>query len=407
MVARRRSYSTKSFKYYKKEYELAGFLPLETASVEKNDILLAKGGINTKEIYTLGKLNNENEKKSISLRFDQTVPLARYTAQNYGKLIFPFKRYQIQKVFRGERPGEGRFREFYQADIDVIGDNELSNSYDAEIISIINRIFTNLNIGKFKIKINNRKLKKGLMEELNISKEKEQEIFRILDKLDKLSKEDILNILKNEISEEDALKLLDFALSKELNENYSRNETYQQGIKEINTLLEEVYLFGVDKNNIAIDLSIARGLDYYTGTIYETFLEELPELGSICSGGRYDDLASTYTKQKLPGVGISIGLSRLVDAIIKNSLIKIPSQKNAKYLVFTNEDKEKMLKVATKLREEGNQTEISFLSSYKKEMKYAQKKGYQYIVISGDNNKYIVRDLSFKDRDKSDKEYMI
>ena len=394
----------------KDEYSSAGFMPLETASVERNEILEAKGGIDSKEIYTIGKLG-EDKNKEFSLRFDQTVPFARYVAQNYGQLIYPFKRYQIQKVFRGERPAEGRFREFYQADIDVIGDNTLSRSYDAEILSVISRIFTRLNIGGFKIRVNNRKLQLGLFQEYGI--ENQGDILKALDKLDKLSRENVKEILLKTISEENSERLLDFALIGMDNfdkvKSFSTNELYQEGIQELEELLEEADLLGVKKENISVDTKIARGLDYYTGIIYETDLTSDLSLGSVCSGGRYDDLASTYTKQKLPGVGISIGISRLVYSILKNKLMELPSQNNADYLIFTSNDKLKMLKVAKYLRDKGESCELSFLSNFKKEMKFAQKKGYTKIVISNpnDDKSFIIRDLTIQDRENSDSSFLL
>jgi len=385
------------------EYNIAGFIEIDTSIIERNKILLAKGGLETKEIYTIGKMGDKKEKE-FSLRFDQTIPFARYVAQNYGKLIYPFKRYQIGKVYRGERPADGRFREFYQADIDIIGDKTLSLSYDAEIISIINNIFKKINIGKFQIRINNRKLQLGLIEEYNITNT--GWILKTLDKLDKLPKEEIFNLLKEKLEEKIAQKLIDFATlernNKEVIKSFSNNELYQEGVKELIQVIEEANLMGVEKENIIIDTSIARGLDYYTGTIYETYIEADKNIGSVCSGGRYENLASEYTKQKLPGVGISIGVSRLVYSIIKNKLKETPTQKNAEYLVFTNRDKEKMLKVVKKMRNLGMSCEISFLDSYKKEIKLAQKKGYTKIVFAVDyDDRIIIRDL-LKDRKESD-----
>ena len=386
----------------KEGYSNAGFMPLETSLVERNEIILAKGGIDNKEIYTLGKLGESGDKE-LSLKFDQTVPFARYVAQNYGQLIYPFKRYQIQKVFRGERPAEGRFREFYQADIDIIGDKVLSKSYDAEILSVISSIFKKLNIGGFTIKVNNRKLQLGLMESLEIKET--TEILRILDKLDKLDAKDVFELLLEFTDATNANTLLTFSLDSfndiDKLEQFCSNDTYQEGIVDLKDLIEEAYLLGVDKENLVIDPKIARGLDYYTGVIYETFLDDYIQLGSICSGGRYDNLASTYTKQILPGVGVSIGVSRLIYIILKYNLIEKASQKNAKYMIFTSSNKKEMLLVAKDLREQGLSCEISFLNNYKKEMKLAQKKGYQYIVIPKDNS-IIIRDILEKDRTLSD-----
>lgn len=463
----------------KEEYSMNGFLPIETASVERNEILMAKGGINTKEIYQLGKLGRDDEKKEFSLRFDLTVPFARYTTQNLGKLVFPFKRQQIQKVWRGERPGKGRFREFYQADIDIIGETELSMSYDAELLSIIFNIFTKLNIGGFKIRVNNRKLQKGLIDEyklpidnrlkklvnllkdctqespynpetylkskleksfsldkretemvynwINFKNEKieflfkefeEERIIKCLDDIDKVHRNQLFERLtkKLEVPEEYANKLLNFALSakiiteeKELFEfikKYSNNRIYQQGIIELENLLDEAYLLGVKKENISFDPKIARGLNYYTGVIYETDLEKDPHLGSICSGGRYENLLGSFSKNKLPGVGISIGVSRLMSSILDNKLLDMPSQKNATILVLTSKDKKKMLPLSKVIKNLGISCELSFLN-VNKEYTYAIKKGFRFLLLSGEGDSLILRDLTQKDRKNSDTTFNI
>lgn len=438
----------------KKEFKLNAFLPMETASVEKNEVLMAKDGIETKEIYQLTKLSKSDDVKDFSLRFDLTLPLARYVSQNYSKLVFPFKRYQIQKVWRGERPAKGRFREFYQADIDIIGENKLSLSYDAEIISIINNIFKTLNIGDFKFKINNRKLQLGLFQELNlIPKEKiidfieslknnysldpfindkrdetlfntwkkldqkeierrfienqENKILKILDDAEKISiykiKESLVDL---SISKEAIEKLIEFInLPKDIStiESFSNNELYQEGIANLKEFLSEIDYLGVKKDNIQIDTKIARGLGYYTGIIFETELLNDASLGSVCSGGRYENLTKDYSKIKLPGVGISIGISRLISIILEKKLVQLPNQRNAEYILFTSKDKKEMIELSREIRNNDIPCEITFLDSYKKEIKYALKKGYRYAILSKGDGQFILRDLNETERDKSDR----
>ena len=296
-------------------YKLYGFYPLDTPIIEYSSVLLAKaGGETEKQIYRFNKGDND-----LSLRFDLTVPLAKYVSARYNELSFPFKRYQIGKVFRGERPQKGRFREFYQCDIDVIGDGELSLMYDAEIPSIIYDIFTKMNIGKFVIRINSRKILNGFFENLNLS-DKYQDILRIIDKMEKVSEEDLIDMLKEiNLTDEIVNKILSFVKIKGSNENILNslknlnieNEMFVNGINELETVINSLRAMNIDEEYFVIDLTIARGLDYYTGIVYETKLVDYPQIGSVCSGGRYDDLATYYTDRKLPGVGISIGLTRL------------------------------------------------------------------------------------------------
>ena len=303
-------------------YEKYGFLPLDTPIIEDANVLLAKaGGETEKQIYRFNKGDND-----LSLRFDLTVPLAKYVSARYNELSFPFKRYQIGKVFRGERPQKGRFREFYQCDIDVIGDGELSLMYDAEIPSIIYDIFTKMNIGKFVIRINSRKILNGFFENLNLS-DKYQDILRIIDKMEKVSEEDLIEMLKEiNLTDEIVNKILSFVKIKGSNENILNslknlnieNEMFVNGINELETVINSLRAMNIDEEYFVIDLTIARGLDYYTGIVYETKLVDYPQIGSVCSGGRYDDLATYYTDKKLPGVGISIGLTRLFYQLKEN-----------------------------------------------------------------------------------------
>ena len=298
-----------------KTYRKFGFLPLDTPILELSEVLLAKaGGETEKQIYRFDKGDTD-----ISMRFDLTVPLAKYVAKNYGNLSFPFRRYQIGKVYRGERTQKGRFREFYQCDIDIIGDGEVSIANDAELPSVIYSIFTELGFSDFTIKINNRKILNGLFESLE-QKDNAVEILRIIDKIEKIGKEAVIEELQKINVPENSIKgILDFIeiegstdeKIEKLNNLGIDNETYLKGLQELTQVIKYIRLFGIPESNFKVDLTIARGLDYYTGTVYETFLNEYRELGSVCSGGRYENLAENYTDKKLPGVGISIGLTRL------------------------------------------------------------------------------------------------
>ena len=300
----------------RKTYALYGFTPLDTPVIESADVLLAKGGGETeKQIYRFQKGDSD-----LALRFDLTVPLAKYVALHYNDLSFPFRRYQIGKVYRGERAQRGRFREFYQADIDIIGDGKLSILNEAEIPSIIYRTFSELGLKRFQIRVNNRKILTGFYAMLGLS-EKSGDIMRTVDKLDKIGPDKVKTILTDDfsISTSDAEEILKFIsigggtdrVLTSLNGYLGKNETFDEGLSELNTVVQYLGAFGVPAENFVVDLTIARGLDYYTGTVYETALLDHPEIGSICSGGRYDNLAGFYTDRALPGVGISIGLTRL------------------------------------------------------------------------------------------------
>ena len=297
-------------------YSLYGFTPLDTPAIESAEILLAKGGGETeKQIYRFQKGDSD-----LALRFDLTVPLAKYVALHAGELSFPFRRYQIGKVYRGERAQRGRFREFYQADIDIIGDGKLDILNEAEIPSIIYTIFRRLGLTRFVIRVNNRKLLNGFYALLGLS-QRSGDIMRTVDKLDKIGVEKVKAILMedNGLTEEQAGEILSFISIKGSNGEVlsalegwkGRNETFDQGLEELTAVTRYLGAFGIPEENFAVDLTIARGLDYYTGTVYETTLLDHPEIGSVCSGGRYDSLAEYYTDRQLPGVGISIGLTRL------------------------------------------------------------------------------------------------
>ena len=293
-------------------YSLYGFTPLDTPAIEASEVLLAKGGGETeKQIYRFTKGDSD-----LSLRFDLTVPLAKYVALHSGELTFPFRRYQIGKVYRGERAQRGRFREFYQADIDIIGDGSLDIINEAEIPSIIYRTFTALGLKRFQIRVNNRKVLNGLFELLGLT-EKAGDVMRTIDKLEKIGPEKVRALLVNDFAVPDdaAGQLLDLLSTADpmaaLDAYKGKNELFDRGVEELSTVVKYMSAFGVPAENYKVDLTIARGLDYYTGTVYETAMLDHPEIGSICSGGRYDNLAEYYTNKQLPGVGISIGLTRL------------------------------------------------------------------------------------------------
>ncbi len=374
-----------------KTYQKFGFLPLDTPILELSDVLLAKaGGETEKQIYRFEKGDTD-----ISMRFDLTVPLAKYVAKNYGNLSFPFRRYQIGKVYRGERAQKGRFREFYQCDIDIIGDEELSVINDAELPSVIYTVFKELGFDDFTICINNRKILNGLFVSLE-QKENSVEILRIIDKIEKIGKAAVIeelekiNVLRDSIE-----KIINFIeidgttdekLEKLQNLNIE-NETFKIGLEELTQVIKYVRTFGIPEQNFRVDLTIARGLDYYTGTVYETFLNQYRELGSVCSGGRYENLAEYYTDKKLPGVGISIGLTRLFYKLNELNLINANKKSVADVLIVPMiEDMTVPIKVATDLRKQGINTEI-FLNNkkLKAKMKYADKLEIPYVIVIGED----------------------
>lgn len=384
-------------------YKLYGFYPLDTPVIEYSSVLLAKaGGETEKQIYRFNKGDND-----LSLRFDLTVPLAKYVSLKYNELLFPFKRYQIGKVFRGERPQKGRFREFYQCDIDVIGDGELSLMYDAEIPSIIYDIFIKMNIGKFVIRINNRKILNGFFEYLNLS-DKYQDILRIIDKMEKVSENDLIDMLKEiDLTDEIINKILSFIKIKGTNEEVLNslkglnisNETFLNGISELETVINSLRTMNINEEYFMIDLTIARGLDYYTGTVYETKLVDYPQMGSVCSGGRYDDLATFYTDKKLPGVGISIGLTRLFYQLKENGLIKNESDSVVDVMILPMIEEYKVpLEISKKLRNIGISTSICYINKkFKSKIKYADSMNVKYSIIIGEdeinNNVVTIKDM--------------
>lgn len=372
-------------------YASYGFYPLDTPVIESASVLLAKaGGETEKQIYRFNKGEND-----LALRFDLTVPLAKYVASRFNELSFPFKRYQIGKVYRGERPQKGRFREFYQCDIDVIGNESLSILYDAEIPSIIYDLFKKLDFGPFVIRLNNRKILTGFFESLNQS-DKITDILRIIDKLEKIGidkvEEELLDL---NIDQDSVKKILNFISIdgntfekiEKLRDLNVENDSFKTGVDELEFVVNNLKSLDIDSDYYTVDLTIARGLDYYTGTVYETQLKEYPNIGSVCSGGRYDDLASYYTDKKLPGVGISIGLTRLFyqlkeakvideDNNSVSDLVVLPMTDNLEYIYkFTNELRKNNIKIDICYLEKG----------FKHLMKYANKQNAPFVLIVGDN----------------------
>ena len=378
-------------KTIEESYQKFGFLPIDTPVIELSEVLLAKaGGETEKQIYRFNKGETD-----LSLRFDLTVPLAKFVSKNYNDLSFPFRRYQIGKVYRGEKAQKGRYREFYQCDIDIIGDGELSIINDAELPVVISTTFKNLGFSNFTIKINNRKILNGLYEGLG-QKENSVDIMRIIDKIDKIGEEKVRKeISELGVSNEIVDKLVSFIkiegttdekLAK-LDEMNIENETYQKGVNELKDVIKYIRMFGLKEENFTVDFTIARGLDYYTGTVYETFLNEYRELGSVCSGGRYENLAENYTDKKLPGVGISIGLTRLFYKLNELELIKATKKSIADVLIVPMmDDMKEAISLGTNLRAVGVNTEIYLNDKkIKAKMKYADRLKIPYVIVVGEN----------------------
>ena len=371
-------------------YSSYGFYPLDTPIIELSSVLLAKaGGETEKQIYRFNKGDND-----LSLRFDLTVPLAKYVASRSNELIFPFKRYQIGKVYRGERPQKGRFREFYQCDIDVIGNETLSILYDAEIPSIIYDLFKKLNIGDFIIRINNRKILTGFFNSLELNS-KVTDILRIIDKIEKIGEDEVKSELSLlDIESDKVSKIIDFirisgdAFTKieRLKNLGITDEVYNEGVNELETVINNIKARGLDSNFYDVDLTIARGLDYYTGTVYETILKDYPSIGSVCSGGRFDNLATYYTDKKLPGVGISIGLTRLFYQLKEAGVIKTTDSSVADITILPMTDNyEYVYKFSNLLKRFGVRVDTAFLGKFKQLMRYADKQKTPYVLIIGDD----------------------
>ena len=382
-------------------YKTFGFLPIDTPIIELAEVLLAKtGGETEKQIYRFNKGEND-----LALRFDLTVPLAKYVSEYYGQLSFPFKRYQIGKVYRGEKAQAGRYREFYQCDVDIIGDGELNIIHDAEIPSIIYTTFKELGFEKFTIHINNRKILNGIFDEIG-STEKATEILRIIDKIEKIGAEKVKEELKElGLQDKEIETIMNFIEIKGSNSDKINtlksleinSEIFKKGLEELEQVINYIKVLGVPENNFEIDLTIARGLDYYTGTVYETFLDDYKKLGSVCSGGRYENLAEYYTDKKLPGVGISIGLSRFFYQASKEGLFNVEKKSISKVLVIPmTENLEKCMEIATTLRKEKINTEIYLADKkIKAKFKYADKLNIPYTIVIGDdeiaNNKVTLK----------------
>jgi len=392
----------------RRNYERFGFLPVETPVFELSETLLTKsGGETERQVYfvqSTGALAKEGEGlPELALRFDLTVPLARYVAEHEHELTFPFRRYQIQRVYRGERAQRGRFREFYQCDIDVIGKDALSVRFDAEILAVIHAVFSDLGIGDFTIQLNNRKLMRGFFEAQGVTDGEQQAlVLREVDKLDKRGADYVRETLTGEgfgMSAGGVDRILDFvamrssshadALAK-LDALGQGSEIFNQGIAELREVLELVKALGVPEAAYCLNFSIARGLDYYTGTVYETQLDGYPQIGSICSGGRYEDLASHYTKSKLPGVGISIGLTRLFWQLREAGLIAGTDESSVQAMVALMDEGElaESLDIARRLRAAGINTEVQMEGrKLAKQFQYASRAGIRFVVLAGEDER--------------------
>ena len=374
-----------------KTYQKFGFLPLDTPILELSEVLLAKaGGETEKQIYRFEKGDTD-----ISMRFDLTVPLAKYVAKNYGNLSFPFRRYQIGKVYRGERTQKGRFREFYQCDIDIIGDGELSIINDAELPSVIYTVFKELGFDNFTIHINNRKLLNGLFSNLNLT-DISADIMRIIDKIAKIGEEKVIKEFEelglNEDSISTIMKFITFSGSNDeiikfLEDLKIDDSTFVQGFSELREVINCMRLLGMPEKSFIIDLTIARGLDYYTGTVYETFLNDFPELGSVCSGGRYENLAEYYTDKKLPGVGRSIGLTRFFYKLNELNAINYNKRSISDVLVVSaSSDIAPCLPIATAFRNANINTEMYMEDKkIKAKFKYADKLNIPFVAVIGES----------------------
>ncbi|OUO17881.1 histidine--tRNA ligase [Flavonifractor sp. An4] len=386
----------------RKSYSLYGFTPLDTPAIEASEVLLAKGGGETeKQIYRFTKGDSD-----LSLRFDLTVPLAKYVALHQNELTFPFRRFQIGKVYRGERAQKGRYREFYQADIDVIGDGALDITNEAEIPSIIYKTFTALGLKRFKIRVNNRKVLNGLFALLGLE-EQAGDVMRTIDKLEKIGPEKVKAILVDDfaVAADTADTLLGLLAAEDpmaaLEPFKGKNELFDLGVSELETVVKYMSAYGVPEDHFMVDLTIARGLDYYTGTVYETVMLDHPEVGSICSGGRYDNLAEYYTDKQLPGVGISIGLTRLFSVLeaqgyLNEELLTAPADV---LILPMTEDLSAAISFATTLRDAGIRAQLHCeKKKFKQKLSYADKLSIPYAAFLGEDEiaqgKVTVKDLT-------------
>jgi histidyl-tRNA synthetase len=372
-------------------YKEYGFLPMDNPVIELSEVLLAKaGGETEKQIYRFNKGDND-----LSLRFDLTVPLARYVSMNYPNLVFPFKRYAIGKVYRGERPQKGRYREFYQCDIDVIGSEKVDLMYDAEVPTIIYNIFKKFGFSNFTINLNNRKVLKGFFNNLNISEEDSVEVLRIIDKMPKIGKDNVVSMLKDyNISEKSINEIISFV---EIDGNYKDviskirslnidNEIFTEGVNELEFVCDNMYKLGVPYENYKINLTITRGLDYYTGTVYETFLNDYMSIGSVSSGGRYDSLTKYYTDKSFPGVGMSIGLTRLYSKFKELSIIETNKKCTSDVMVLSLGEDDAAFALATKLRKDGIKVDMCYIAKgMKQKMQYASRLMIPYVILLGED----------------------
>ena len=393
----------------RKNFEKHGFLPIDTPVIEKSEVLLAKGGGETeKQIYRFSKGDTD-----MSLRFDLTVPLARYTVEHMNDLSFPFKRYQIGKVYRGEKAQKGRFREFYQCDIDTIGMGELSLVNDAEFPVVIFHTFKDLGFSDFTIHLNNRKILKGFFASLGI--EDSMNVLRTVDKLDKIGEESVLEELaESGVDKSSGEKILEFIkiggsvdeILEQLRDLNIENEIFLEGLDDLTQVVGYMRDFGIDEDSFDIDLKIARGLDYYTGTVYETTLDNYPKIGSVCSGGRYEDLASYYTDKKLPGVGISIGLSRLFYQLNEAKIISSEEKSLVDLLIIPMDDcLDDGIKLLSELREKGVKVSVyTEFAKLKKKFKYADQTKVDYVIVLGEeeikSRKYSLKNMKTGDQEE-------
>jgi histidyl-tRNA synthetase len=402
-------------------YERFGFVPIETPVIEVADVLLTKtGGETERQVYFVQSTGaiEQGANPDLALRFDLTVPLARYVAEHQHDLVFPFRRYQIQRVYRGESPQRGRFREFVQCDIDVIGRERLSIRHDAEMPAVIDRVFSELEIGPFTIRLNNRRLMRGVLESRGIDDPETQgSVLREIDKLDKRGREatvEALTVAGLESAQE-ARSLLDILGRRSashaealaiLDDLGAVAPQASEGIDEMRVVLDTIRLLGVPEHRYSLDLSIARGLDYYTGTVYETTLDDHPDVGSICSGGRYDNLAENYTSTHLPGVGISIGLTRLFWQLRESAIIPVGESSVAALVTLMDEEGlTYALSMARSLREAGINTESAVeASKLGRQLKYADRAGIRFALIAGSEERargtVTIKDLMAQDQNE-------
>ncbi len=391
-------------------YESHGYTPIETRSVEPMSVLASKGDVN-KEIYAIERASaekSESKEDRLALHFDLTIPFARYVAQNFNELDFPFKRYQLQRSWRGERPQEGRFREFYQFDVDVVSIDDLPICHDAEMVSIIYKAFTKLGLGDFQIKINNRKLLLGIYEHFGLSEAQRQDAVIAVDKIDKIGPEgvtkELLAIGLNESVAKEIIRCAGIKVSTSefasiVNTLGPTNELYKAGVSEISEVLNLLVPGAADR--VIVDLSLARGLDYYTGTIIETVLTDHRSFGSVAGGGRYENLTSRFGNKNIPGVGISIGVTRLMSLILAKGLLKTKERSPTRVLVSlpNAETMPKAIKLAETLRSRGISTEVFHKpSKFGKQIEYADKKGIPFIAFTGENEALEVKDLTTKEQ---------